>query len=113
MSGENLEVVRRFIDLGRDRDWSQLEMLAEDVVYRPIAEVTETGEYRGRAGYRCDGGKIAAITARWTHAVPGSRGTKRMRSVTHVPPSPSGCRVRSWLTPSSDATRAQTASGGA
>lgn len=52
MSKENLEAARRFIDLGRRGDWSRLELLAEDVVYRPIAEITEAGEYHGRDGFR-------------------------------------------------------------
>jgi ketosteroid isomerase-like protein len=52
MSEENLEVARRFIELGRRGDWSRLDLLADDVVYRPIAEITETGEYHGRNGFR-------------------------------------------------------------
>jgi hypothetical protein len=48
----NLELAQRFVDLARKVDWRQLDLMAEDVVYRPIAEVTETGEYHGRDGYR-------------------------------------------------------------
>lgn len=52
MSKENLEVAHRFIELAQKDDWSRLELLAHNVVYRPIAEITETGEYRGREGFR-------------------------------------------------------------
>jgi ketosteroid isomerase-like protein len=52
VSDETLELARRFIELGRRRDHSQLEMLAHDVRYVPIAEVTEAGEYHGRDGFR-------------------------------------------------------------
>jgi ketosteroid isomerase-like protein len=52
MSEENLELARRYIELSRRRDWSQLELLSDNVVYRPLAEVTETGEYYGRDGFR-------------------------------------------------------------
>ena len=52
MSVDNLELARRFIALGRQGDWSRLDLLSEDVVYRPIVEITETGEYHGRAGFR-------------------------------------------------------------
>ncbi len=52
MAQGNLELARRFMELARQDDWSRVEMLAEDVVYRPIAEITETGEYFGRPGYR-------------------------------------------------------------
>jgi ketosteroid isomerase-like protein len=48
----NVEVARRFMELGRERDWSRLELLAEDVVYRPIAEIADAGELRGRDGFR-------------------------------------------------------------
>lgn len=44
--------VERFLELGRTNDPTRLDLLADDVVYRPIAEVTEAGEYRGRDGYR-------------------------------------------------------------
>jgi hypothetical protein len=44
---ENLELARRIIELGRRRDRRQLDMLAPDVRYVPIAEVTEAGEYHG------------------------------------------------------------------
>jgi ketosteroid isomerase-like protein len=52
VSRENLELARWFIELGRKGDWSRLALLAEDVLYRPIAEITETGEYHGREGFR-------------------------------------------------------------
>lgn len=52
MSSENVELVRRFIELGRRGDWTRLDLLAEEVVYRPIREITETGDYAGREGYR-------------------------------------------------------------
>lgn len=52
MSSENVELVRRFYELARRPGWEQLELLAEDVLYRPIAEITETGEYHGRGGFR-------------------------------------------------------------
>lgn len=45
-------LARRFIELGRKGDWGRLDLLAEDVVYRPIAEITEAGEYHGREGFR-------------------------------------------------------------
>ena len=48
----NLELAQQFVDLAVQRDWRQLELMAEDVVYRPIEEVTETGEYVGRDAYR-------------------------------------------------------------
>ena len=48
----NLDRAKEFVDLAVQRDWRQLDLMAEDVVYHPIAEVTETGEYRGRDGYR-------------------------------------------------------------
>jgi ketosteroid isomerase-like protein len=52
VSEENLELARQFVELGRCRDPSQLDMLAEDVRYVPIAEVTEAAEYHGRDGFR-------------------------------------------------------------
>jgi ketosteroid isomerase-like protein len=52
VSEQNLELARQFIELGRRRDPSQLDMLAEDVRYVPIAEVTEAGEYHRRDGFR-------------------------------------------------------------
>jgi ketosteroid isomerase-like protein len=52
VSEDNLELARRFIELGRRRDRRQLELLAHDVRYMPIAEVTEAGEYHGRDGFR-------------------------------------------------------------
>jgi ketosteroid isomerase-like protein len=52
VSEENLELARRFIELGRRGERSQLDLLARDVRYVPIAEVTEAGEYHGRDGYR-------------------------------------------------------------
>lgn len=51
-AGANVAVAERFLELGRTGDWSRLEMLAEDVLYLPIAEVTEAGEYHGRDGFR-------------------------------------------------------------
>jgi ketosteroid isomerase-like protein len=51
VSEENLELARRFIELGRRRDRHQLDLLAQDVRYVPIAEVTEAGEYHGRDGF--------------------------------------------------------------
>lgn len=45
--GANLDAARRFIELARQRAWRQLDLLSEDLVYRPIAEITETGEYHG------------------------------------------------------------------
>jgi ketosteroid isomerase-like protein len=47
-----LDLVRRFYELLERGDWSRLELLSEDLVYRPIREITETGEYRGRDGFR-------------------------------------------------------------
>jgi ketosteroid isomerase-like protein len=52
MSSENIELVRHFYELQRQGDERHLELLAEDLVYRPVAEITETGEYYGRDGYR-------------------------------------------------------------
>jgi ketosteroid isomerase-like protein len=52
VSEENLELARRFIELGRCGDRRQLDLLAQDVRYTPIAEVTEAGEYHGRDGFR-------------------------------------------------------------
>lgn len=52
MSHENLELIRRFYELAREGSWQQIEFLSEDVVYRPIAEITEADEYRGREGFR-------------------------------------------------------------
>lgn len=52
MSSENVELVRRFHELARGPSWEQLELLAEDFIYRPIAEITETGEFHGRGGFR-------------------------------------------------------------
>ena len=48
----NVDVAWRFMDLGRHGDWSRLELLADDVIYRPIAEIAESGEYRGREAFR-------------------------------------------------------------
>ncbi len=48
----NVVIAERFMELSRLRDWSRLELLAEDVIYRPIAEITESAEYRGRDGFR-------------------------------------------------------------
>jgi ketosteroid isomerase-like protein len=52
MSEENVEIVRRFWDLYREGRWSNLDLLSEDLIYRPTPEMPETGEYRGREGYR-------------------------------------------------------------
>lgn len=52
MSRENVELVERFFELFQQGEWQHLDLLAEDVVYRPIAEITDTGEYHGREGYR-------------------------------------------------------------
>jgi ketosteroid isomerase-like protein len=52
MSEENLDLARRFIELGRQGDWSRLDLLAEDVVYRPISEIADAGEYLGPEGFR-------------------------------------------------------------
>lgn len=48
----NVDVARRFMELGRHGDWSRLELLADDIVYRPITEIAESGEYRGREAFR-------------------------------------------------------------
>ncbi|HVE67958.1 MAG TPA: nuclear transport factor 2 family protein [Solirubrobacteraceae bacterium] len=48
----NVATVERFMELGLTNDWSRLDMLAPDVVYRPIAQVAEAGEYHGREGFR-------------------------------------------------------------
>ena len=47
MSTGNLELAERFIEVARRRDWRRLDLLSEDLVYRPIAEITEAGEYHG------------------------------------------------------------------
>jgi ketosteroid isomerase-like protein len=52
VSQENVELVKRFFELFREGEWRHLEMLAADVVYRPIAEIMGTGEFYGPAGYR-------------------------------------------------------------
>jgi ketosteroid isomerase-like protein len=53
MSRENVEVVRQVMEgVERRDDWEHLEVLAEDVVYRPIREITDAGEYRGRKQVR-------------------------------------------------------------
>lgn len=52
MSEENVELVRRFWELWREGEWGNLDLLAEDVIYRPIAEMPESGECRGREGFR-------------------------------------------------------------
>lgn len=48
----NVEIVQHFFDLARQGDWSRLELLAEDVAYRPIPETTEAGERWGRQAFR-------------------------------------------------------------
>lgn len=48
----NLELASRFVELGRKGDWERLELLADDVLYHPIAEITEAGERRGRDEFR-------------------------------------------------------------
>jgi ketosteroid isomerase-like protein len=48
----NVEVVRRFYQRAGLGDWSVLELLFEDLEYRPIAEIVGSGEYRGREGFR-------------------------------------------------------------
>jgi len=48
----NVATVERFMELGLAGDWSRLELLAADVVYRPIAQVAEAGEYHGPEGFR-------------------------------------------------------------
>jgi len=48
VSSRKLALAERFIELTRARDWSRLELLSADVVYRPIAQITETGRYVGR-----------------------------------------------------------------
>lgn len=52
MSEANVETVRRFWDQWEDGKWGNLDLLAEDVIYRPTPEMPEAGEYRGRAGFR-------------------------------------------------------------
>ena len=57
MSVETLELVRRFFDLALKNDprhgnWAQLDLLAEDVIYRPVAEMAEARECRGREQFR-------------------------------------------------------------
>jgi steroid delta-isomerase-like uncharacterized protein len=52
VSSENVELVERFFELFQQGEWKHLELLAEDVVYRPVAEITDAGEYQGRDGYR-------------------------------------------------------------
>jgi ketosteroid isomerase-like protein len=52
MSRENLELVERFYELDRQREWKHLELMAEDVVYRPIAELADSSECRGRSAFR-------------------------------------------------------------
>jgi ketosteroid isomerase-like protein len=48
----NLDLVRRFYEHAQRGDWSQLALLAEDVVYRPVHEITGSDECRGRAEFR-------------------------------------------------------------
>ena len=53
MSRENVEIVRGVMQgVENRRDWDQLEALADEIVYRPIAEITDAGEYRGRDAVR-------------------------------------------------------------
>ncbi len=42
MSERNLEVARRFFECARSRDWSQLELLTDGVVYRPMEGFLES-----------------------------------------------------------------------
>jgi ketosteroid isomerase-like protein len=44
--------VRRFFEFTLKGDWSQLDLLAEDLIYRPIAEIVGTGEFEGPHGLR-------------------------------------------------------------
>lgn len=48
----HVAIAQRFFELGQQGDWSRLELLAPGVVYSPIAEITETGDYHGREGFR-------------------------------------------------------------
>ncbi|TMK98318.1 MAG: nuclear transport factor 2 family protein [Actinobacteria bacterium] len=52
VSSRKLALAEQFIELTRARDWSRLELLSDDVVYRPIEQITETGQYVGREGFR-------------------------------------------------------------
>ena len=52
VSSRKLALAEQFIELTRARDWSRLELLSDDVVYRPIEQITETGQYVGREGLR-------------------------------------------------------------
>jgi ketosteroid isomerase-like protein len=52
VSQQNVELVKSFFELFQQGEWRNLELLADDVVYRPIEEITGTGEFFGRDGYR-------------------------------------------------------------
>jgi ketosteroid isomerase-like protein len=57
MSEGNLELVRRFFDLAVDNDlrhgdWPHLDLLAEDVIYHPAAQMAEARPCRGRDQFR-------------------------------------------------------------
>jgi anthranilate synthase/aminodeoxychorismate synthase-like glutamine amidotransferase len=50
--GANAQLVRRFYALVQEPGWAQLELLADDVVYRPIAEIADGRECHGREAFR-------------------------------------------------------------
>jgi ketosteroid isomerase-like protein len=52
MSEENLELARHMDEALSRRDWDDLDMVADDVVYRPIVEGLETEECHGREEFR-------------------------------------------------------------
>ena len=57
MSRESVELVRRFFKLALNNDvhhgdWPQLDLLAEDVIYNPVADMAEARPCRGRDQFR-------------------------------------------------------------
>jgi ketosteroid isomerase-like protein len=63
MSEANLEIARRMHAAIKRRDWDDLDMLADDLVYHPIAEIADAGEYHGRQGFR--GYVESFVTSGW------------------------------------------------
>jgi ketosteroid isomerase-like protein len=53
MSQQNVEIVRSYVDLLRDYEWDRLaDLLSDDLIYRPVPEITEAGQYIGPHAFR-------------------------------------------------------------
>jgi ketosteroid isomerase-like protein len=51
VSHENVEIVRRAMELQNPREYADLKLYAPDIIYRPLAIFTESNECRGLEEY--------------------------------------------------------------